>query len=253
MPTEVRSRISQHSSHLPISPGIGLGLVAEYAQRTNNTVIAAVRDPSKAVALKAIVPGSGSKVIVVKIDSSSSTDPAAALASLSEHGISHLDVVIANAGIANHWGPGITTPTQEMESHFKINTVGPLVFFQAVNPLLEKATGTPKFVAISTGIASITDMDQFPVPNTAYGSSKAALNFMIRKLHFEHPNIVIWPLNPGWVQTDMGSSAAKLFGMDDAPTTFADSIAGVSQNIDSATRESQSGKFAAFDGTLNGW
>ncbi len=96
-------------------------------------------------------------------------------------------------------------------------------------------------------------MEQIPVPGLAYGTSKAALNYVMRKLHFEHQDIVIYPINPGWVQTDMGSGSAKSFGMEDAPTTLADSIAGVTKNIDEATRESQSGKFAAFDGTLNGW
>ena len=189
----------------------------------------------------------------MKIDSLSSTDPAAAVATLSQHSISHLDVVIANAGIANQWGTGITTSAEDLETHFKINAVGPLILFQAVLPFLEKSTDTPKFVPISTGIASITDMDQFPVPSTAYGTSKAALNYLTRKLHFEHPNVVVYPINPGWVQTDMGSPTAKAFSMEDAPTTLVDCIAGVTKNIDSATRESQSGKFAAFDGTLNGW
>jgi len=189
----------------------------------------------------------------VKIDSLSATDPAAAVATLAEQSITHIDVVIANAGIANHSGPGKATPAEEVEIHFKVNTVGPLILFQAVLPLLEKSTSTPKFVTVSTAVASITDMDQFPIPNTAYGASKAALNFITRKLHFEHPDVVIYPIHPGWVQTDMGSPTAKAAGMEDAPTTLADSIAGVTKNIDDATRKSQSGKFASFDENLPGW
>ncbi|PMD31479.1 putative aflatoxin biosynthesis ketoreductase nor-1 [Hyaloscypha variabilis F] len=233
--------------------GIGLALVTEYAQRANNIIVAGVRDNTKSAALRAIVPASSSKIIIVKIDSLSATDPATAVASLSKHSITHLDVVIANAGIANHWGSAITTPAEELEVHLKVNAVGPLVLFQAVYPLLEKSTVQPKFVAISTGIASITDMEQFPVPSTAYGTSKAALNYVMRKLHFEHPNIVIYPINPGWVQTDMGSGSANSFGMEDAPTTLVDSIVGVTKSIDNATREGESGKLVSFDGTLNGW
>jgi norsolorinic acid ketoreductase len=227
--------------------------VTAYAQRANNIVIAGVRDTTKTASIEAIALGPGSKIIIVKIDSLSTTDPTALVATLTKHFITHLDVVIANAGIANYWGPAITTPGEELETHFKVNTVGTLLLFQAIAPLLHKSTTTPKFIAISTGIASITDMEQIPVPGLAYGTSKAALNYVMRKLHFEHQDIVIYPINPGWVQTDMGSGSAKSFGMEDAPTTLADSIAGVTKNIDEATRESQSGKFAAFDGTLNGW
>lgn len=247
-------RVSPRTDINPLTLlGIGLGLVTKYGQLPNNTVIAAVRDTTKAAAIKAIVPGSGSEIIVVKIDALPLTDPATAVASLVKHSITHLDVVIANAGIANQWGPGLTTPAEELESHFKVNTVGSLILFQAVQPLLAKSTGTPKFIAISTAIGSITDMDQFPLPSTAYGTSKAALNYLTRKLHFEHPDIIIYPISPGWVQTDMGSPTAKAMGMEDAPTTLEECVAGVARNVDTATREEQSGKFASFDDALYGW
>lgn len=226
-------QLSTRTVNVPlIALGIGLGLVTEYAKRPDTVVIAAVRDPAKAASIKAIFPGAGSKVIVVKIDSVFETDPAAAVASLAEQGISYLDVVIANAGIANHWGPGAATPAKELVDHFHVNVVGTVVLFQAVLPLLEKSAN-PKFVSVSTAVGSIAEQEIYPLPSTAYGGSKAALNYITRKLHFEHPNIVVYPISPGWVQTDMGTPAAKAFGMNDAPVTLVDCIAGVSKSVGS--------------------
>jgi norsolorinic acid ketoreductase len=147
-----------------------------------------------------------------------------------------LDVVIANAGIANHWGPGASTPIQELESHFRINTVGPLILFQAVLPLLSRST-VPKFVTVSTAVGSIGEQQNYPLPSTAYGTSKAALNYLTRKLHFEHPNIVIYPISPGWVQTEMGTPIAKGVGMEDAPVTIADCVAGVTKSVSGFPQE----------------
>jgi NAD(P)-dependent dehydrogenase (short-subunit alcohol dehydrogenase family) len=37
-----------------------------------------------------------------------------------------------------------------------------------------------------------------------YGASKAALNSLTRKIHFENEWLVAFPLNPGPVATEMG-------------------------------------------------
>jgi norsolorinic acid ketoreductase len=58
-----------------------------------------------------------------------------------------------------------------------IQTLGPLILFQAALPLLKKSA-LPKFVVIST-IAGVIGLPQFPMPLSGYGSSKAALNFIV--------------------------------------------------------------------------
>lgn len=177
--------------------GIGLGLVAHYLGLENTTVLAAVRNPSNAAELSALKAGSGSKLIIVKIESSSTTDAADAVKLLkAKHGISHIDVVIANAGIGKYFGPALTTPISEFEEHLKVNATGTLILFQAVHDLLT-ASDTPKFVAIGTPVGSIGEIENFPLASTAYGSSKAALHFLTRKLHFEHPEFIIFPITPG--------------------------------------------------------
>jgi norsolorinic acid ketoreductase len=192
-----RCGLAQASTNLVI--GIGLGLVAHYLQLEHTTVIAAVRNPSNAAELSALKSGSGSKLIIVKIESSSTTDAAEAVKLLkSKYGISHIDVAIANAGIGKYWGPALTTPISEFEEHLKVNATGTLILFQAVHDLLSAAKH-PKFISIGTPVGSIGEIENFPLQSTAYGSSKAALHFLTRKLHFEHPDFVIFPLTPGYV------------------------------------------------------
>jgi norsolorinic acid ketoreductase len=177
--------------------GIGLGLVNHYLSLSNTKVIAGVRNPTSVQNLNALKPGPGSELVIVQIDSSSATDAATAVDLLkSKHNISHIDVVVANAGIGKYWGPAVTTTISEFDEHFKVNVTGTLVLFQAVHGLLDAAK-EPKFVPISTPVGSIGEIENFPLPSTAYGTSKAALNFLTRKIHFEHPNLTTFPLSPG--------------------------------------------------------
>lgn len=178
--------------------GIGLGLTKVFLMRPSTTVVAAVRDPSSAKSLSSLPTAADSRLIVVKVDSTSSTDALSAVDSLKSQGISHLDVVIANSGIASHYGPAASTPLEEARAHFEVNALGPLALFQATMPLLQKSDVTPKFVAVSTILSSLGDMEQMPMPTTAYGSSKAALNYIVRKIHFENEWLIVFPIHPGY-------------------------------------------------------
>jgi norsolorinic acid ketoreductase len=40
-------------------------------------------------------------------------------------------------------------------------------------------------------MGSISYQENLPLEASAYGSSKAALNFISRRIHFENPNIVV--------------------------------------------------------------
>jgi norsolorinic acid ketoreductase len=148
--------------------------------------------------------GTGSKIILVQLDSASETDALDAVKIIQSppHNVTQLDVVIANAGISNYFGKARVTPVSEMLSHFKINTVAPLLLFQATAPLLD-ASKNPRFVVMSSGAGSISGQDKLKVENTAYGCSKAGANFVTRKIHMENPGIVAFPINPGWLQTDV--------------------------------------------------
>ncbi|EPE32006.1 NAD(P)-binding Rossmann-fold containing protein [Glarea lozoyensis ATCC 20868] len=236
--------------------GIGLGLLKILISREHTLVIAGVRDPDSASA-KALLDlptaGSCTKVILSKIEVSSQESIKAAVKKLTEEdGIERIDVLISNAGIANYYGPAAITPLKEVREHFEVNAVGTLSLFQETWPLLEKSE-RPVFMALSTGVGSIGDMESMPLKSTAYGASKAALNYMMRKIHLEYPNLIAFPISPGWVQTEMGNHGAKSHGMETAPTTLDECVAGVIGKLDGATREETSGNFISYDDTKFGW
>lgn len=185
--------------------GIGKALLANYLQRPDHIIIAGLRDlsPKSCDDLRTLPCGRGSKLILLKVDSGSETDAVTAIQHLKDsYGITRLDVVIANAGISNYFGKAVVTPAAQMIEHFKINCVGPLLLFQATAALLAEAAN-PKFVIMSSGAASIGNMGDLKIDNTAYGASKAAANFIARKVHFENPEITAFPINPGWLQTEV--------------------------------------------------
>lgn len=187
--------------------GIGKVLLSTYLARPRHTVVAGLRNPdglsSAHHTLQELPHGTDSQVIVVKIDSTSECDAKQAVETLvSQHGITRLDIVIANAGVSKYFGAAQVTPAAEMADHFAINTVGPLLLFQATAALLDAAPN-PKFVVLSSGAGSIGLVDTLPVENTAYGASKAAANFVTKRIHYENPHLIAFPINPGWLQTEV--------------------------------------------------
>jgi norsolorinic acid ketoreductase len=140
---------------------------------------------------------------LVKLDSAKEADATVAVQYLlSKHEIQKLDVVVANAGISAYFGKATVTPAKEMYEHFKINTVAPLLLFQATVSLLNSAE-TPRFIVISSGAGSLSGVENLPVENTAYGTSKAGVNFVTRRIHYENPVLIAFSVNPGWLQTDV--------------------------------------------------
>jgi norsolorinic acid ketoreductase len=63
---------------------------------------------------------------------------------------------------------------------------------------LEKGVNA-KFVTMSSSVANISGMETRPVPNAAYGPSKAALNYLTRNIHFEDPNLTAFSIDPEYV------------------------------------------------------
>ena len=50
---------------------------------------------------------------------------------------------------------------------------------------------------MGSAAGSIGGIESSPVPNAAYGSSKAVLNYLTRKAHFENEGLVIFSIHPG--------------------------------------------------------
>ncbi|KAK1997372.1 short chain dehydrogenase [Colletotrichum falcatum] len=242
--------------------GIGLAFVSLLARRPATTVVAAVRDPSSpsSRALADLPRGEGSRVILVKIDASVESDPAAAVAALrDEHGVAALDVVIANAGISNAPGRVADVAVGDALEHFAVNSVAPLVLFRAAAPLLKAgaaAGGSPVFVGMASLMGSIGAAEQvarLPVSVSPYGASKAALSWFVRRLSIEEPWLTAFVFHPGLVETDMAGVIAagndvKAYGA----ITTKQSVEGMVATLDRATREF-SGTFKNYDGADLPW
>ncbi|KAJ2980171.1 hypothetical protein NQ176_g2796 [Zarea fungicola] len=244
--------------------GIGKGLTEAFLSRASTTVIAAVRDPSQqtSLALVGLPKGVDSKLILVKLDASIESDAANAVSQLrKEHNIEALDIVIANAGIGIGGSAVRDTTAASILEHVKINTIAPVLLFQATAGILRASkTGNPKFIAISTVIGSIAKIDQvsppkFPENTSPYGASKTALNWFIRRLHFEEPWLTSFVIHPGLVDTDL--SAGVFAGTGKDPKDFGaisvdTSVAGLIKAIDAANRDI-GGTFQNYDGAVNPW
>ncbi|KAJ7725786.1 hypothetical protein B0H16DRAFT_1895001 [Mycena metata] len=222
--------------------GIGYGLAALIAARPDTIVFAGARDPA-AQSLKDLA-AKHSNVHPVKLTSGDQADNEAAIAEIQKTA-GRLDVIIANAGIANTMGSVASTSPSAFREHWEVNTLGPIVLFQAAHALLlASPTGAPIFAYISTVGASMAQYYDLHAP--AYGSSKAAANFLVKALDGDHPSLIAMAIHPGWVATEMGNEGATANGLPAAPVTVEDSVKGVMSRIDGATKEKSSGRFWNF-------
>ncbi|KAF2227127.1 aflatoxin biosynthesis ketoreductase nor-1 [Elsinoe ampelina] len=240
--------------------GIGKAFIAAYLQRPNSTVIAAVRTPSSAKSLNDFPKADGSKLIIVKIDSFSETDPKDAVAELQKQGVDHIDFVIANAGIAGEKSTAtIDIIPSVARDVFNVNSIAPLLLLNATSPLLKKSN-KPTFAVVSSAAGSIgiqAMFAEFPVKMSPYGASKAAVNWLVERIHLEEKWLVAISLHPGLVTTDMSAGALpdgmdpKEFGI--TPLTPDESVKQMNEVLDRATREKEGGKLVQHDGEILPW
>jgi len=231
--------------------GIGLAIVNELALRKNVVVFTTVRDKSNIGQLEKIVSQHDNvKIVQLRLEVVEDAKKAAAEVSKVTD---HVDVVLANAGIAYNWEPIEKVDPEVVREHFTVNTLGTFALFQAFLPLMRKS-GQSKFVSITTDAACMTV--DVPYPVSAVGISKVGINYIMRRVHTEHHSsdgIIAFPINPGGVKTDIGAFAAPTaFGMKEFTIEPEDSAKMILSVIDNATAK-QSGKFFRYDGKELPW
>jgi NAD(P)-dependent dehydrogenase (short-subunit alcohol dehydrogenase family) len=240
--------------------GLGLGLTKTLLARPATTVVASVRNPEAAASLKSeienVTVGENSVLHIIELDFDSAIPPKKILHifGATVPAISHIDVLICNAGFAAPMTRASLTSAEALRTSFEVNTIAPLMVFQAFWPLMQKSTSSPKLAVISSSVGSIAEQE--PVPGGAYGPSKAASNWITKALHSENEasGLVAFSLHPGWVQTRAGDFAAKEWGYSGSPpVTVNESVKGMLEVIDGATRENFSGKFVTQTGEILPW
>ncbi|RDL31965.1 NAD(P)-binding protein [Venustampulla echinocandica] len=243
--------------------GIGLGLTASLLLRPNVTVIATVRSASTGTSdLKNLPLAEGSGLIIALLDvSTTSSEEITKSANTlyetlkDEHRIEHVDILIANAGVGFSFNDVMETSLDSILAHVHANTLGPIALYQALRPLLLSAVEkgrSAKFLLISSSLGAIGQMEG-NAPSLAYGLSKAAANYLVRKVHFEEKGITTLAIHPGWVQTDNGQKFADSVGVAQPPMTTDDSVKGILAQIDLATKTTTSGTFVTWDGKPMAW
>lgn len=229
--------------------GIGHQLALQIASRPNTIVFAGVRSPSKATELQQFAQDH-KNLHIIKLESTSEEDAKNAAARI-EATTGGLDVVVANAAIAQNWQLAGEVSIESLKQHFEVNVVGVIILFKAMFPLLQNRQ-TKKFVTISSLAGQLHGL--MPVPMTVYGSSKAGLNYITRSMHkdYHEKGLIAFPIHPGMVDTDMSKSALDVFGMEKFPVTPDDSASMMIKVIDNAG-PGEAGRFWSYTGEELEW
>jgi NAD(P)-dependent dehydrogenase (short-subunit alcohol dehydrogenase family) len=133
--------------------GIGLGLTERFLAEASHIVIAAVRNPAHATvhALQELSTGPDSQLVVVKLDASIEQDAQEAVTELQQkHGVQHLDIVIANAGIGYIYPTVAEVRIADIRAHMEPNVYGVITLYQATRKLLKRSAREPIFLPMGS-------------------------------------------------------------------------------------------------------
>ncbi|KAJ5287420.1 hypothetical protein N7478_003106 [Penicillium angulare] len=228
--------------------GIGRSILEAFLLRPNYIVIGSVRDKTseKYEELKRLPTAYGSRLLLISIDSTNMDDPQASIKDIEAEGITHVDVVIANAGITPSAGPLDKVAIQDVSDALSINAMSPIQLYHATRPLLEKSS-RPVWFSMTSAAGSIGNVEMHNAHFLlAYGISKATMNFFTKPVHAAHANWIAYAVHPGLVRSEMGNEGARLQGLEKAPVTLEDCATNILAPIDGATRGKTSGRFLNF-------
>jgi NAD(P)-dependent dehydrogenase (short-subunit alcohol dehydrogenase family) len=219
--------------------GLGFEMTRQLLGR-GDRVVAACRQPGKALALTRLAGEHPGKLHVLPLDLA---DPRTIAELARQIGALDVDVdlLVNNAGVlVEHERFGAIEP-KSLRDSFAVNAEGAFLLAQALNPHLADSA---KIVNLSSTLGSITSTSSLYSPS--YAMSKAALNMATRLLSIAlaERNIVVVSMSPGWVRTDMGGAGAPL-----KPEA---SIASMLRVIDHLKR-SESGRFLSQNGETIPW
>ncbi|CEP61971.1 SDR family oxidoreductase LALA0_S04e04808g [Lachancea lanzarotensis] len=241
--------------------GIGFALVKLLSSNSTNTIVAGARNVEGATELKKWADlHTNVKIVSLDVSTAESNEEAAKeTARILPDG---LDVLIANAGIANVSGGILQSTDDSYYEHFTVNTVGPIRLLRAFKSLLDKKS-TKHFAVVSSVAGSLVSNIGMPISTSSYGLSKAGLNFAIINLNRElgPEGYKVVALHPGLVSTDMGNKAMEGEEFKDVledllkafpPITPEESAEAINKNILEKLPE-VAGKFISYDGSEVPW
>lgn len=218
--------------------GIGLALVSRYLEAGHH-VVATCRLPTEATDLQALQKDNAA-LEVLPLETTSEQQTQQLASSLAGR---RIDVLINNAGVMG----GDRQSLKNMDyaawlDAFSVNTLAP---FRLSVALLDNllAAERPRIITVSSQMGALARQSKGAL---IYRSSKAAVNktMQVLALELEAQGVIVCPVHPGWVQTDMGGAQADL--------TAAQSAEGLFQLI-TQLDQSKSGRFWCYDGSEHPW
>jgi NAD(P)-dependent dehydrogenase (short-subunit alcohol dehydrogenase family) len=217
--------------------GIGLAL-AKRCLASGKRVIATQRTAAAAADLRALAGAALLRVERLEVaDAASVEEFAARIADET------VDVLVNNAGVNGGEHQGVAQMDYGAWARaFEVNTLAPFRLAISLLPNLRRAP-RPRIVTVSSQMGSL---QRKSVGAYAYRSSKAAVNkvMQVLALELEPERIVVCPVHPGWVRTEMGGPRADI--------SVEESAAGLHALIDSLTLE-HSGRFWTWSGAEHPW
>ncbi|KAL3467736.1 NAD(P)-binding protein [Aspergillus heterothallicus] len=251
--------------------GIGRGLLELYLAKPNHTVIAANRDAGDPTSeeILSLPTAEGTSAKVVQLDMTSATEAAEAAKTLTDEGFNHVDILVANAGVATVFQTLGEVQVEDVRTHFETNVLGFVRVYQAFLGLL-KAAKEPRLVTIGSSAAFLTvyysplaneivlelisrSENMVAYPNAAYAPTKLVQHWYTKTVALQEPWLIAFPVDPGFVQTNIGNRAAGLLGLDKASITIEESSRGVFNVIDASRKETHSGKLWKWTGEEEPW
>jgi NAD(P)-dependent dehydrogenase (short-subunit alcohol dehydrogenase family) len=169
--------------------GLGRGILEIFLAKPNHTIIAANRSPDNASSkeLLKLPTGAGSKIVVVKYDAAKEESGREVVEELKSQGIDYLDVVIANAAIANAFPLVRDAKVADLEAHLKPNYYGVLWLYQATRELLLKGKN-PQWVTMGSSAGKIEyELSSLGKPQT---NKSVENNQRFRTQHMELPKLL---------------------------------------------------------------
>ncbi len=217
------------------SRGIGLALTRRFL-RAGKRVIATCRYPDAFEC-----SDERSNLDVVQLDV---TDGEAMSRFVSDLSGEVVDVLLNNAGVIGGDRQGVDNMDYDAwREAFEVNTLAPFRLAVSLRANLLRSR-RPRVVTISSQMGSF-DRKSSP-GNYAYQGSKAAVNKVMQALaqEFHGDGIVVCPVHPGWVRTDMGGPSAQI--------SADESASGLFDLVESLTI-GDTGQFWTWDGRRHPW
>lgn len=218
--------------------GIGLALVARYLT-AGWRVFATSRNPDRSEALSRLSRERTSlKIFTLDVTDGDAVERFRALVADEV-----VDVLINNAGILGGRRQGVGgMDYAAWRQALEVNTIAPFRMATALLPNLAR-TRRPRVVTLSSQMGSLARKSS---GDYAYRSSKAAVNKVMQTLavELEREGVIVCPVHPGWVRTDMGGSGGTL-----SPEESANGLYGLIASLTMA----HSGRFWTWDGKEHPW